>query len=134
MKRGRHPLPYVHEAYGAAGAGAAIQAAPRALARVANSGMSQTECTATANLICGIRDATPGLSYSNPTRTAANASYLIMHFAYGSVRLSLLVWSAIVVAVFTLFYLPALVRNIRLAKAIDKNRERGMPWRASTRS
>jgi len=41
------------------------------------------------------------------------------------VRLSLLMWSAIVVAVFTLFYLPALVRNIRLAKAIDRNRERG---------
>jgi hypothetical protein len=55
----------------------------------------------------------------------ALASYLIMHFAYGGVRLSLLVWSAIVVAVFTLFYLPALVRNIRLAKAIDRNRGRG---------
>lgn len=57
---------------GASGAGAAIQAAPRALARSASSGMSQTERTATANLLYGIRDATPGFSYSNPTQTAAN--------------------------------------------------------------
>lgn len=55
----------------------------------------------------------------------ALASYLIMYFAYGGVRLSLLVWSAIVVVVFTLLYIPALVRNIRLAKAIDRDRERG---------
>jgi len=55
----------------------------------------------------------------------ALASYLIMYFAYGGVRLSLLAWSAIVVVVFTLLYIPALVRNIRLARAIDRNRERG---------
>lgn len=56
----------------ASGAGAAIQAAPRALSRSASSGMSQTGRTATANLLYGIRDATPGFSYSNPTQTAAN--------------------------------------------------------------
>lgn len=55
----------------------------------------------------------------------ALASYLIMYFVYGGVRLSLLVWSAIVVVVFTLLYIPALVRNIRLANAIDRDRERG---------
>ncbi|MDX3935783.1 hypothetical protein [Stenotrophomonas sp.] len=55
----------------------------------------------------------------------ALAGYLIMHLAYGGVRLSLLAWSAIVVAVFTLFYLPVLVRNIRVARAIDKHREEG---------
>lgn len=55
----------------------------------------------------------------------ALVSYLIMHLAYGGVRLSLLTWSAIVVGVFTVLYIPALVRNFRLAKSIDKNRKGG---------
>lgn len=55
----------------------------------------------------------------------ALVSYLIMHLAYGDVRLSLLTWSAIVLGVFTVLYIPALVRNFRLAKAIDRRRKVG---------
>jgi len=34
--------------------------------------MSQTERTAMTNLMGGIREATPGFTYSNPTQSAAN--------------------------------------------------------------
>ena len=56
----------------AAGLGAAAEAAPGALARTASSGMSQTQRTATENLLNGIKQTTPGFKYSNPTQTAAN--------------------------------------------------------------
>ncbi|WP_314102851.1 RHS repeat-associated core domain-containing protein [uncultured Stenotrophomonas sp.] len=59
---------------GTAGLGAAISAAPGAVARNASSGMTQTERTATANLLQGIKEATPGFSYSNPVQTTANVA------------------------------------------------------------
>lgn len=59
---------------GAAGLGAAIEAAPGAIARTASAGMSQTERTATENFFGGIKEATPGFKYSNPTQAAANAA------------------------------------------------------------
>ncbi|RMH93496.1 hypothetical protein EBB59_04395 [Lysobacter pythonis] len=57
----------------ASGAGAAIEAIPGAVARSASAGMSQTERTATANLLNGIREVTPNFSHANPSQTAANA-------------------------------------------------------------
>ncbi|WP_202841027.1 RHS repeat domain-containing protein [Luteimonas saliphila] len=57
----------------AAGLGTAIEAAPGAVARSTSTGMSQTERTAVANLLDGIRHTTPGFTHSNPTQTAANA-------------------------------------------------------------
>lgn len=57
---------------GTAGLSAAISAAPGVAARSASSGMTQTERTATANLLQGIKETTPGFEYSNPIQTAAN--------------------------------------------------------------
>jgi RHS repeat-associated protein len=59
---------------GAAGLGSAIEEVPGVLARTASSGMSQTERAATANLLGGVKEATPGFKYSNPSQTAANAT------------------------------------------------------------
>ena len=59
---------------GTAGLGAAVSAAPGVVARSASAGMSQTERTATANLLGGIKNTTPNFSHSNPTQTAANAT------------------------------------------------------------
>jgi RHS repeat-associated protein len=58
---------------GAAGLGSAIEGAPGALQRSATSTMSDTDKVAIGNLLGGIKDATPGFKYSNPTQTAANA-------------------------------------------------------------
>ncbi|HJR75101.1 MAG TPA: RHS repeat-associated core domain-containing protein [Luteimonas sp.] len=59
---------------GTAGAGAAISAAPGVLARSASAGMTQTERTATANLLQGIKETTPNFKHSNPAQTAANVT------------------------------------------------------------
>ncbi|WP_211369485.1 RHS repeat-associated core domain-containing protein [Pseudoxanthomonas kalamensis] len=59
---------------GTAGLGAGVAAAPGAIAKTASAGMSQTQRTATANLLGGIKNATPGFKYSNPVQTGANAA------------------------------------------------------------
>ena len=59
---------------GTAGAGAAIAAAPGAIAKSASAGMTQTERTATANLLGGIKNTTPDFKHTNPIQTGANAA------------------------------------------------------------
>jgi RHS repeat-associated protein len=58
---------------GASGLGQVVSAAPAALAKGASSGMTQTQRTATENLLGGIKEATPNFSHSNPVQTTANA-------------------------------------------------------------
>jgi hypothetical protein len=58
----------------AAGAGAALSAAPGVLAKSASAGMTQTERTATANLMQGIKEATPNFKHTNALQTSANAA------------------------------------------------------------
>jgi hypothetical protein len=57
----------------ASGIGASISAAPGVAARSASAGMSSTERHATGSLMQGIKEATPGFSYTNPIQTGANA-------------------------------------------------------------
>lgn len=59
---------------GTAGLGAAISAAPGVVAKGASASMTQTERTATTNLLQGIRETTPGFNYSNPIQTTANVA------------------------------------------------------------
>lgn len=59
---------------GTAGLGAAISAAPGVAARSASAGMTQTERTATANLLQGIKQTTPSFHYTNPIQTSANVT------------------------------------------------------------
>ncbi|MEA5668065.1 RHS repeat-associated core domain-containing protein [Stenotrophomonas sp. MH1] len=60
------------------GTGAAIGAAPGALARSASAGMTQTQRTATGNLLGGIesttRSAGTGFQYANPLQSTADAA------------------------------------------------------------
>jgi len=60
----------------------------------------------------------------------ALVSYLIMHVAYGGVRISLLTWSVIVVVVFTLLGTPHFMRARKIAQetlAIESSRRSGDP-------
>lgn len=57
-----------------AGTGGALSAAPGVLAKSASAGMSQTERTATANLMRGIKEATPSFKHTNSLQTSANAA------------------------------------------------------------
>lgn len=59
---------------GASGLGAAIESVPGTVARSASAGMTQTQRTATADLLGGIKETTPGFKYTNPAQTAANAA------------------------------------------------------------
>lgn len=54
------------------GAGTAISSAPGAIARHASAGMTQSERTATGNLMQGIKDTTPGFTYTSGSQTLAN--------------------------------------------------------------
>jgi len=60
-----------------------------------------------------------GIYYSKAVLFAL-ASYLLLFVVYGGVNMPLLGWSIVVVAAFTVAYIPFLVRSFRDARATGK--------------
>lgn len=74
---------------GTSGMGATLKSFPQMQARSASAGMTQTERTATANLLEGIREATPGFTYSSGLQPVFNAGGSAMGASSGLVPLLL---------------------------------------------